>query len=144
MYRFFSKAEEDIIIRAIRRVEKNSECEFRVHVDFADPHVSPIDAAIKAFNKLQMQYTRYRNGVLILILPERNEYAIIGDIGINSKVSSHYWNDVYDLMKAYYVDGRYVLGTVEAIEMIGLELVKYFPSERDHNELPDEISYTRK
>lgn len=143
MYRFFSKAEEDIIIRAIRKVEKENECELRVHVDFADPHIPPIDAAVKAFHKLGMQRTRYRNGVLIIILPERNEYAIIGDIGIHSKVSPDYWNSIYELMKSYFSDGRYVQGTVEAIEKIGIELNKHFPAERDHNELPDEISYSR-
>ncbi len=142
MYRFFSKAEEDIIIRSIRKVEKQSECEIRVHVDFADPNIPPMNAALKVFQKLGMNKTRYRNGVLILILPERNEYAILGDVNIHNIVHQEYWNQIYELMKSYFIDGRYVQGTIEAIETIGIELSKHFPAERDHNELPDEISYS--
>lgn len=142
MYRFFSKAEEDLIIRSIRKVEKESECEIRVHLDFADPHTSPMDAALKAFQQLGMQNTRYRNGVLILILPERHEMAILGDVNIHNIVHQEYWNKIYELMKSYFIDGRFVQGTIEAIETIGVELSKHFPAERDHNELPDEISYS--
>ncbi|MCC6815553.1 MAG: TPM domain-containing protein [Saprospiraceae bacterium] len=142
MIKFFSKPEEDMIIRAIRKVERMSECEFRVHVDFSDPDIPPIEAAVKVFNNLKMYKTKYRNGVLILILPDRNEYAIIGDIGINQKVPKDYWNSIYELMKQYFEDGRYVMGTIEAIYKIGEELTKHFPEERNHNELSDEISYS--
>ncbi|MEP7196739.1 MAG: TPM domain-containing protein [Saprospiraceae bacterium] len=142
MNRFFSKAEEDIIINSIRSIELASECEVRVHVDYADPKISPMDAALKVFYKLKMDRTRNRNGVLILLLPDRKEFAILGDIAIHEKVDSNFWETTQQLMSSYFMDCRFVQGTCFVIEHIGVELKKHFPSVNDHNELPDEISYS--
>ncbi len=141
MKKFFSKAEEDIIIQSIQKVESYCESEVRVHVDFADISISPIDAAIKAFNRLGMHRTKNRNAVLILLLPDRKEFAVIGDIAIHEKVGDAFWNNLHQIMRMYFEDSRFVQGTCEAIECIGLELIKYFPATSDHNELPDQISY---
>ncbi|MEO6190123.1 MAG: TPM domain-containing protein [Saprospiraceae bacterium] len=142
MNNFFSKAEEDIIIRAIQEAEKRCESEIRVHVDFADPKIQVLDAAVKAFNRMGMYKTIHRNGVLIFLLPERNEFAIIGDTAINEQVDKGFWEKVNQLMNSYFEDSRFVLGTCEAIQLIGNELNKYFPAISEKNELPDEISYS--
>ncbi len=141
MKRFFSWAEENLIINSIRNAERLNESEIRVHVDYDLSNIDIMDAAIKTFHKLGMHKTKHRNGVLIFILPERKQFAVIGDIGIHEKVKNTFWEKINKLLQEYYTDSRFVYGTCEAISLIGQELTMYFPINNNHNELPDHISY---
>jgi len=141
MKKFFSWAEEEIIISAIREAERSCDCEIRVHVEFMMPPIPVIEAAIQIFEKLKMHRTARRNGVLIFLVPERNEFAIIGDTGIHEKVPPGYWDEVYHVMKNYFQHSRFVAGTCEAIRMCGDELKKHFYNGANLNQLPDKISY---
>lgn len=138
---FFSKEEEQQIIKAIRSAELNTSGEIRVHVEH-HCHEKALVAAVEVFERLEMHLTKARNGVLIFIAPGRKEFAILGDKGINDLVPKDFWRQERELMGTYFKKGAFTEGIIAVVEQIGEKLKDHFPYESDDvNELPDEISY---
>ena len=101
MIRFFNPEQEKRIIEAIQAAEKNTSGEIRVHLE--DKCRKPLmEAATQTFHKLKMDRTAARNGVLVFLVPERKEFAILGDQGINEVVPDGFWEDVRDLMSHHF------------------------------------------
>lgn len=141
MVKFFDIDQETRIIEAIRQAEKQTSGEIRVHLE-DHPKRPAMDDARRLFVKLGMHETQDRNGVLILLAPQRREFAIIGDDGINSRVPPDFWQAERDLMQDYFRRGEFCEGLVAVIGHIGEKLKTFFPYRKDdENELPDEISY---
>ncbi|MEM0995170.1 MAG: TPM domain-containing protein [Bacteroidota bacterium] len=141
MIDFFTKAEGDQIIAAIRSAERNSSGEIRVHLE-AECKGEIVHAARKTFKRLGMQKTKEKNGVLFFLAPERKEFAIIGDEGINQVVPADFWDDIRDLLQAHFRTSDFLGGIVKGVARVGEKLKAYFPYQSDdENELPDEISY---
>lgn len=141
MIKFFQPEEEERIIEAIRRAEAHTSGEVRVHLE-VKPKRPAAEEAVRVFRKLGMDKTKARNGVLILIAPERREFAIIGDQGIDEVVPTGFWDSTRDLMQEQFRHGDFCEGLVRAIDNVGSQLHTYFPYEEDdENELPDDISY---
>lgn len=141
MIKFFKKEGEQRVIQAIQATEKQTSGEVRVHIQEHCIGDILTDAA-RVFRALQMDKTAERNGVLIYIVPERHEFAVIGDQGINEKVPENYWADVRDVMQQHFRNQDFTEGTVRAVHLIGVKLKEHFPyKEGDKNELPDDISY---
>lgn len=141
MIDFFTKDEGNQIIAAIRRAELNSSGEIRVHLE-AKCRGEIVHAAKKTFKRLKMQDTKDKNGVLFFIAPERKEFAVIGDEGINEVVPENFWDDVRDILQKNFKQAQFVEGIAKGVERVGEKLKAYFPyQEDDENELPDEISY---
>ncbi len=140
--RYFSKAEEDRIVEAIRKAESQTSGELRVHV--ARKHkVDIMTEAAKVFQKLGMDKTKERNGVLFFIVPQKRQFAVIGDKGINEKVPEGFWNEVRDLMQDFFKKGEITEGICRGITLAGHQLKQYFPGkDDDENELPDTVSYS--
>ena len=141
MIQFFQKEEEQQIIQAIRHAEKQTSGEIRVHLE-KNAKGDILSAAAVAFKRLRMHQTEARNGVLIFLAPERREFAILGDKGINEKVGENFWQTERDLMEQYFRKSAFCDGVCEVIKQIGQKLQAHFPYQRDdENELPDEVSY---
>lgn len=141
MIDFFTKEEGDQIIEAIRSAEKNTSGEVRVHLEVNCQKRTFLDA-IDVFERLGMHKTKLRNGVLFFIVPERKEFSIIGDAGINEQVPAGYWAEITDHVQFRFREGLYAQGVCEGIHKVGEKLKGLFPYQRDDiNELPDEISY---
>ncbi len=141
MIRFFPPEEEDRIIQAIQQAERNTSGELRVHLE-EDCRGDVMKEAARIFQKLGMHKTAARNGVLIFIAPERRQFAIIGDRGINEKVPPDFWAQERDLMREHFKRGEFTEGVCAVIGQIGEKLQAYFPYQSDdENELPDDISY---
>lgn len=141
MIDFFTKAQGDQIIAAIQRAERTSSGEIRVHLE-DNCKGDVLKAAKRTFRKLNMHQTERRNGVIIFLAPERKEFAIYGDEGINEVVPENYWQDVRDILQKNFREGDFVQGVTQAIDLIGEKLRIYFPGVKDDiNELPDDISY---
>lgn len=134
--------EKKRITDAIVRAEDNTSGEIRVHFEnFCKGDV--LDRAAALFAQLGMVKTRERNGVLFYVAIESHKLAIIGDAGINAKVSPLYWEGLKTDMLRHFKEGNYAQGLEEAIEAAGMELKQYFQWQRtDVNELPDTISTT--
>ena len=141
MIRFFQPEEEQQIIAAIRQAERQTSGEIRVHLE-KNARGDILAAAAHTFQQLGMHETQARNGVLIFLAPERREFAIIGDQGINQKVGENFWQEERDLMQRHFRQGAFCAGICEVIEQIGEKLKAHFPYQKDdENELSDEISY---
>jgi uncharacterized membrane protein len=89
-----------------------------------------------------MQRTAERNGVLFYFAIRNRKFAIIGDSGINAKVSEGFWDKTREIMEADFREKRFTEGLAKGILMAGNQLKEHFPHlQTDVNELPDEISF---
>ena len=137
---FLSKAEEQEIVLAIVKKEKNTSGEIRVHIE-EHTEKSPLERAQEVFFELKMDETQDRNGVLFYICVSDKKFAIIGDKGINEAVESDFWDCTKDTVIANFKEGNFKKGLVEGILRAGERLKKYFPFQSDDtNELSNEIS----
>jgi len=141
MVKFFNEEEAARIVEAIKEAELNTSGEIRVHLQ-KRCWGNILKGAGSAFHRLKMDETELRNGVLIYIVPSKHQFAIIGDKGINEKVPDDFWEEVKELMQAYFRKNRFAEGVCEGVRLSGEKLKEHFPwQDDDENELPDEISY---
>lgn len=136
-----SSTEQKQVAAAIAAAEKNTSGELRVHMEKVCTE-DPVQRAIAVFEKLGMQRTAARNGVLIYVALQSNQLAIIGDKGINEKVPSDFWDSTRDLMIQHFKEGQITTGLCAAISEAGKQLAAYFPyQDNDQNELSNDISF---
>tara|TARA_B110000196_G_C21074540_1_gene629225 strand:+ start:558 stop:983 length:426 start_codon:yes stop_codon:yes gene_type:complete len=137
----FNEKDKNTIVDAITSAELNTSGEIRVHID-KKCKIDPIDKAIEIFEKLGMQNTKERNGVLIYVATANNKLAIIGDKGINNVVEEHFWDDIKNEMITHFKNGEFALGLSNGIIKSGEQLKTHFPyNSDDTNELSNEISF---
>ncbi|MBN2173342.1 MAG: TPM domain-containing protein [Bacteroidales bacterium] len=138
---FLTREEQEDIMYAIKHAELDTSGEIRVHIEESCKG-DPMDRAAYIFDKLNMQKTELRNGVLLYLAIKNRRFAILGDIGINKKVPEDFWDIIRDKMLNYFRDGHFSDGLVEGITITGEQLKKHFPYQSDDvNELSDEISF---
>jgi uncharacterized membrane protein len=137
---FFSEEQKKQIIDAIKAAEKETSGEIRVHLEKSCKD-SPLERAVRVFQKIGMHKTELRNGTLIYLAIKNRKFAIYGDKGINSSVPEDFWEDVKEEMRGHFAKGEVSAGITSGIAMIGEKLKEFFPyQEDDINELPDDIS----
>lgn len=138
---FLSEAEQDEVVEAIQAAEKETSGEIRVHLDRSAK--GNIDRkAVAIFRWLKMHKTAARNGVLVYIAVEDQQFAIIGDQGINQAVPEGFWDSTRDKMTRAFKQGLFAQGIVAGIREAGIQLRAHFPYQSDDvNELPDDISF---
>ena len=140
---FFSKEQQAHILAAVKEAEKETSGEIRVHIE-SSLKVDVLDRAAWLFNKLGMDKTAARNGVLFYLAVDDKKFAIIGDAGINSKVPAGFWDQISELLRKNFKEGKFTEGLSEGIIMAGEQLKTHFPyNKEDVNELPDEISFDK-
>ena len=93
MKEFINKEQQQSIVKAIEEAELNTSGEIRVHIE-SKCKSDAVSRAIYVFNYLKMYDTAQRNGVLVYVAWESRKLAIIGDVGINRRVPSDFWNDI--------------------------------------------------
>ena len=137
---FLSASEEQQLIEAIQTAEKNTSGELRIHIE-KTVNKPPLERALEVFKFLKMDQTEQRNGVLIYVAVDSRKLAILGDEGINNKVSENFWNEEKELIISHFKEGNFVKGLELAILEVGEKLKTFFPYQSDDkNELSDEIS----
>lgn len=137
---FFSAAQKEMIIQAIRDAEKDTSGEIRLHMETSSKG-NALDRAVKVFEKLKMHETRLRNGTLIYLAIKDRNFAIFGDEGINEVVPDNFWEDVKGEMQSAFKEEKFAEGISAGILKIGEKLKEFFPYQDDDvNELSDEIS----
>lgn len=138
--KILSAEDEEAIVEAIRKAEKTTSGEIRIHLESEAPEEA-IDRAAEVFQMLKMNKTRERNGVLIYVAVKSRVFVIYGDKGINEAVPEGFWDSTRDIMLHYFKKGDFKQGIIEGILKSGEQLQKYFPWDKnDKNELPDDIS----
>ena len=138
---FFSKEEKEVIKSAVKEAELNTSGEIRVHID---NHCKEdvMDRAAWWFEKLEMQKTEQRNGVLFYLAVKDHKFAILGDAGINAVTPEDFWDSIKEKMLTSFKEAAFAIGLKEGILMAGEALKSHFPYQDDDvNELSDEISF---
>jgi uncharacterized membrane protein len=139
----FSERDLDAIAAAIARVERRAAAEVRVHLE---ERVAGGDALARAetmFHRLGMHKTRRRNGVLVYLALADRKLAIVGDVGVHTRVGPAYWERVRDLMvghlRAQHAPREAV---VDALGELGRMLTEHFPRAPGEGggELSNEVS----
>ena len=137
----FSENEKKSIVDAISEAELNTSGEIRVHID-KKCKIDPVEKAIQLFEKLGMQNTKLRNGVLIYVATSAKKLAIIGDQGINDLVPENFWNNIKEEMISNFKKGDFITGISKGIIESGHKLKEHFPFQSDDtDELSNEISF---
>lgn len=137
----FNTEEQGEIIHAISLAENKTSGEIRVAVE-RRCKTNALSRAAHYFNRLGMHKTALRNGVLIYMAVDDHMFAIIGDEGIDNRVSPGFWEETKTLMAGHFQKGELVEGIVKGILHAGKQLKTYFPvSDDDVNELPDEVVF---
>lgn len=137
---FLSIEEEQEIVQAIVKAEKNTSGEVRVHIE-KQSKLSPLERAQEVFFELKMEATKDRNGVLFYVSVADKKFAIIGDKGINDVVAIDFWDTTKEIVIDHFKKGNFKTGLVEGILSAGNQLKAYFPYQSDdENELSNEIS----
>lgn len=133
--------EDRRVVEAIKQAELNTSGEIKVHIENrCKGNVE--ERSLYVFNRLKINETQQRNGVLIYLAVKDHKFAILGDEGINKVVGAGFWNDVKDLMLNHFKEGRFAEGLEEGIMRCGEKLKTHFPYQSDDiNEIPDDISY---
>lgn len=138
---FFTREEQIQIRDAIKEAEVETSGEIRVHLETKFSG-NVLDRAAWIFKRIKMHETDNRNGILFYFAVQNKEFAIIGDGGINSKVTDNFWDKIKNILQKHFRNGKYTEGLIEGILMAGMQLKEHFPHEKDDkNELPDEISF---
>jgi uncharacterized membrane protein len=138
---FFTEEEKENIKLSIKNAELDTSGEIRVHVENKCKG-EVLDRAAYVFDKLKMNKTELRNGVLFYLAIKNRKFAIIGDSGINEKVPDNFWDNIKDTMLNYFREDKFAEGLAEGIAMAGKQLKEHFPYQSDDvNELPDDISF---
>ena len=139
---FLGAIDDARIVSAIQAAEARSRGEIRVHV--AQGVVPDARRAAEAdFARLGMTVTAERNGVLILVAPESQSFAVVGDRGIDEKLPAGFWDEMAAALAADFRAARFTDGIVSAVTRVADELARHFPrrpGEEDRNELPDGVS----
>ena len=137
---FLTKAEEQEIVEAIGKAEKNTSGEIRIHIE-KESSMAAIDRAMEVFRSLNMENTQERNGVIIYVAVKSKQFAIYGDKGINEKVDDNFWDSTKEVMQNHFQSGNFKQGLIDGILKAGEQLQKYFPhADDDTDELSNEIS----
>lgn len=133
--------EQQRIREAVASAERSTSGEIRVCVEKSCKE-PVLDRAVTYFNKLGMNKTKLRNGVLIYMAVNDHKFAIIGDSGINDVVPADFWDSTKELMLSYFKKGELIEGIEAGIEKAGEQLKTYFPSvSNDVNELDNGIAF---
>lgn len=136
----FKKSLDDgQIVAAIRRAESLCSGEIRVFITRHRP-ANPLTAARSAFQRLGMNATAERNGVLIFVAPKIRQFAVIGDQGVHDKCGQPFWEAVVAEMNGHFREERFTEAILAGVRRAGEELARHFPHQRsDKNELPDDV-----
>jgi putative membrane protein len=95
--------------------------------------------ALQAFLDEEVFDTRDRTGILLFVSLFERRIEVLGDAGINAKVSPDEWGDVVHLMRDGVISGALASGLTAGIERCGALLAEKGVAIRDDdtNELPD-------
>jgi uncharacterized membrane protein len=137
---FLSQLDHDRIVGAIKAAEAKTSGQIRVYVQRGKLDSDPVIAAQEQFQKLGMQATRERNGVLIFVAPRARKFAVIGDEGVHRKCGDEFWQRLVERMRVHFQNEDFTDALFEAIQETGGLLARHFPkTTAAQNELPDEI-----
>ncbi|MGD7651960.1 MAG: TPM domain-containing protein [Verrucomicrobiales bacterium] len=125
---FLNKDEEQAVVEAISEEEQRSRGEIRVCV-CSRWIMRPEAYARKMFAGLGMAETEERNGALIVVVPRRHRFVVLGDEGLDGVVGPGYWEGIAAEMSAHLKQGRRVEALVAGVRTLGATMAEHWPSD---------------
>jgi uncharacterized membrane protein len=123
---FLKQIDMAAIEAATRDAESRTTGEIRVSILYR-VH-GPLDAvAEKTAERLGMNNTRDRNGVLILVEPAKRRFIVWGDKAIHEKVGQSFWTETADAISTRFRQGDFNGGLLHGVEQAGRQLAAHFP-----------------
>lgn len=139
---FFTAEQQQEIVDAIKKAEKNTSGEVRIFVESKCKYVNAVDRAQEIFFNLKMDQTKDRNAVLLYLAMDDHQLALFADEGIYQRLGKDYWNLGVRKIISSFTKENYTGGICNIIFEIGEALKQEFPYEKeDKNELPDDIVF---
>ncbi len=137
-----AQIDQQRISDAISEAEKSCSGEIRVHIESSLRGKNLREFAERTFERLGLTKTAQRNGVLLFIAAQEQQFVILGDEGINNSVTPDFWDQIAVHLTEKFKAALYTEGIVEAIQSAGTHLCAIFPPHAsDVDELPNEISF---
>ncbi|MHC1768634.1 MAG: TPM domain-containing protein [Verrucomicrobiia bacterium] len=137
---FLNQLDDGRIVAAIAQAERKSSGEIRVYISKKQVEDALSEAKVH-FLRLGMEKTQARNGVLIYIAPRSQNFAIVGDVGLDRHCGQPFWAEIATEMEARLKRNEYTDAVLWAVERVGALLAARFPrSPDDRNELPDDVA----
>jgi uncharacterized membrane protein len=137
----FNDEELQRIQKAVEAAERFTSGEIRICVE-QSCKAPVIERAVSYFEKLGMDKTALRNGVLIYLALKDHKFAIIGDSGINKVVPENFWDSTKEAMLEDFKLGNIIEGIITGVHLAGNQLKAFFPfQDNDINELPDHVIF---
>jgi putative membrane protein len=96
------------------------------------------EEAVHAFYERGLHRTKHGTGILIFISLLERRVWILGDKGINDKVSPHFWNSLTAELTKGIREGKAADALCSVIAKCGAELGKHFPGRHENAEVPDD------
>ena len=137
---FLTSKEENEVVNAILKAEKNTSGEIRVHIE-ATAKIDHFSRAQQVFHFLKMDNTKEENGVLLYVAVTDKKFVLYGDKGIDKAVPRGFWDTTKEVISSHFKKGDFKQGIIAGILKAGKELETHFPwHHNDTNELSNEIS----
>jgi uncharacterized membrane protein len=138
---FFTEEEKADLMSTLLNVTYRTTGEIRVRVEKKAGR-NPLAAAKQAFLRLGMRENRDKNGVLFYISVFDKKFAVVGDDGINEKVSQDFWETVKKAVVEKFSSRQFAIGLNGGIGIVAEKLAQFFPDEKiDLKENPDAVTF---
>jgi uncharacterized membrane protein len=138
---FFSLGDTQEILGAIAGAETRTSGQIRVRVE-KRAGKDPLAKARDAFAGAGLRTPEQKNNVMFYISVEDKKFAVLGDDGINAKVSADFWENIKEAVLVKFRQKQYAIGLAGGITLAGEKLAEYFPQEKEGaNVLLDGILY---
>jgi len=136
---FLQQLDDAQLVAAIASAERDTSGEIRVFISHRR-RKDALAAAQMRFDKLGMRNTKYRNAVLIYLVPRTRSFAIVGDAGIHEKCGESFWKETSAELGENLRALPLTEALVAAVKKVGNLLARHFPADPDNrNELSNEI-----
>jgi uncharacterized membrane protein len=141
----FSSDALERVAATIAEVEKATSAEIRISIlderDTDDSSLTVEQLAKKEFASMKMDQTKYRSGVLLLILYSERKYYVYGDTGIHKRLKKGVWDTVASTLSKYFSNDHFEEGLHQAVREIGRHLETAIPPEADNtDQLSNEVA----
>ena len=137
---FLALLDQPRIVAAIAAAEGETSGEIRIHIQRKVGGGDIRFVAERTFERLGMTKTALRNGVLLFIASQENQFVILGDKAIDESVPPGFWDEIAAKLTIRFKAGEFTEGIVDAITAAGEQLRTYFPHEDDDvDELSNDI-----
>lgn len=131
---FLNKHDKARIVAVVAEQKARTTGTIRVHI-VAQARTRDMLAFTRAqFEKLGLDKTPARNGVLILISRWDHQFAIWGDEGLHATAGQPLWEHARATLLAHFAVHRHGDGIVACVRAVGDELARHFPkAPADHH-----------